>query len=559
MLVFNVVLIAVLIESPTARYYLLQRMDSIRKLLNNELSVFEPWQIMALSVGTSILAYQVFLFLFCGKDSLKKRIKLSTLRLIRRIPVISTKIKKELEKAKRGLRKEFLKSNQTVKPVCVLPSKGLSRGEVISYLEEINKALPGLDWRGGKVSGCAYNCSKEITDLTSEVYAKYSWTNPMHASVFPEIRKMEAEVVSFCVNLFNGGPEACGTVTSGGTESILLAMRAYRGLAYSRGIEYPEIIGSTATHAAFMKAADYFCMKFVAVSCDPLTRKVNLNKMKKAITSRTIVLIGNAPQYPYGVIDPIQDIAKIALKYKLGVHVDSCLGGFILPFMDKAGFPIEPFDFRVKGVTSISADTHKYGYSPKGSSVIMYSNNELRRHQFFVATDPEMGIYPSPTIAGSRPGGIVAATWATMMFMGMDGYVESTRKVVETTRWLAKEIHQIPGLYIVGEPLSCALGFNSKQFDIYRLNSAMSKKGWELNPLQFPPGLHISVTLLHTGEMATVLVSDIKSCVDEILRNPDDKLSSSAAFYGTSQTVSDRSIVSEVASFFMEVYYTTDS
>ena len=556
---FLALFLGIIWESPTARRQLLDEVGAIRTFINDYCNIFEPWQIIAISIGGTIFVYQIIQFVFCGRDSFTTRVKLRAFRVFRNLPFVRTKIKKELETSKQELKKELLKTTPQVVIHTTLPEKGLSREEILRELDGVD-TLSTFNWKKGKVSGCAYNCSEELTKVAHDVYGRYCWTNPLHINVFPEIRKMEAEVVSWCVKLFNGGPEACGTMTSGGTESILMAMRACRELAYARGIEYPEIVGSTATHAAFVKAANYFCMKFVPVACDPLSRKVNLKKMRNAITSNTIVLVGNAPQYPYGVIDPIEDIGKIALKYKLCCHLDCCFGGFILPFMEKAGFPIEPFDFRVKGVTSISADTHKYGYAPKGSSVIMYANAELRKRQFFVATDSEIGIYPSPTIAGSRPGGIIAATWATMMFMGVEGYVENTRKIVETTRWLAKEINQIPGLRVVGTPLACGLGFTSNSFNIYQLSSAMTKKCWELNPLQFPPGLHISVTVPHTQDgVAQALVTEIRKCVEEIMTNPDEKLSVSAAFYGTSQAVPDRSIISDVASMFMDVSYMTQA
>ena len=547
--------LAIIWESPTARSQFIEEIVCLKNYVNTFCIDYEPWQIMAATVGVTIFVYQIVQNVFYGRMSFTKRIKLWVFRQVRKFPLVKSRIESELKTAKKNLEKEMLDSPGVVTRQ-KLPQKGLKHEEILQELDTFD-TLSKYDWRKGKVSGCAYNCSEEITKIANEVYSRYCWTNPLHSAVFPEIRKMEAEVVSWCVNIFNGGPDACGTMTSGGTESILMAMRAYRQLAYSRGIEYPEIICSTATHAAFMKAADYFCMKFVPVPCDPLTRKVNLKKMKQAITSNTIVLVGNAPQYPYGVIDPIEEIGKIALKYNLGLHVDSCLGGFILPFMEKAGFPIEPFDFRVKGVTSISADTHKYGYSPKGSSVVLYSNSELRRRQFFVATDSQIGLYPSPTMAGSRSGGIIAATWATMMLMGVDGYVEKTKKIVQTTRWLAKEINQIPGLHVVGTPLSCGLGFASKELNVYSITTAMSKRGWEINALQFPPGLHISVTVIHTKEgVAETLLSALKECVEEV-RQYKGAPGGTAAFYGTSQSVPDRSIIADATSVFIEVCYMT--
>ena len=547
------VFLGIIWESPTARRQFLEEVYVVRSYINKSCKQYEPWQVIAVSVGITLILFQIYQFLFCADESLWNRTKFGVFRLVRRLPFVGSKITKELRETRKMIKKELFESSSSQTYHLSLPDKGLSHEEVLQELEKMDD-LPKLDWRKGRVSGCAYNCGDDITKLAIEVYGRYCWTNPLHIGVFPEIRKMEAEVVRWCAQLFNGGPRACGTMTTGGTESILMAMRAYRQLGYSRGIRRPEIICSRATHAAFIKAADYFCMKIVIVPVDPLTRKVNLKKMKQAITSSTVVLIGNAPQYPYGIIDPIEEIAKLGRKYNIGVHVDCCLGGFILPFMDKAGFPIEPFDFRVEGVTSISADTHKYGFAPKGSSVILYANENLRRRQFFVATDSEIGIYPSPSMTGSRAGGIIAATWATLMYMGVDGYVKTTRSIVQTARWIASEIEKIPGLYVVGNPQACAVGFASKELDIYRLSSLMSKKGWELSPLQFPPGLHISITILHTKDgVSELLIEGIKSCAAEIIKTPTEKFTGPAAFYGTSQTIPDRSIITDVASTYLEV------
>ena len=382
-----------------------------------------------------------------------------------------------------------------------------------------------IDWSKGWVSGAVYSGDPELTNLNTEVYRRFAWSNPLHTEVFPNVRKMEAEIIRWCVGLFNGGPDACGAVTSGGTESILMAMRSYRQLGYERGIKHPEIVCPVSTHAAFDKAADYFCMKLTHVPVDHLTRKVDLRAMARAISSNTVVLVGSTPQFPHGIIDPIEDIAKLAVKHGVGMHVDACLGGFILPFMARAGYPIEPFDFRVKGVTSISADTHKYGYCPKGTSVLMYSSKELRRRQYFMAPDWQGGMYGSPTMAGSRAGALVAATWATLIHMGLEGYVEATRKIVATTLELKAGINNIPGVYVLGDPKACVVSVGSKDFDIHLLSGAMTAKRWNLSVLQFPSSIHLSVTLLHTKEgVAKRLLSDMRECVGKIMLSPKAKL-----------------------------------
>ena len=278
--------------------------------------------------------------------------------------------------------------------------------------------------------------------------------------------------------------------------------------------------------------------------------------MARAITSNTIVLVGSAPQFPHGIVDPIQDIAKLARKHGIGMHVDCCLGGFILPFMEKAGFEIDPFDFRVKGVTSISADTHKYGYAPKGTSVLLYSNKALRQKQYFVDADWQGGVYATPGIQGSRAGCMIATTWATLMYMGEDGYVDATKRIITTTRNMIEGLEGIPGIRIVGKPQAMVFAIASDDFDVYHLVDSLSKKGWHLNVLQFPPSLHLCVTMVHTKEgVAERFVSDVKECVEGIMKMPKTKATGQASIYGMSASIPDRSIVNDLAKLYIDMTY----
>ena len=285
---------------------------------------------------------------------------------------------------------------------------------------------------------------------------------------------------------------------------------------------------------------------------------VDLKAMSKAITSNTIVLIGSAPQYPHGVIDPIQDIAKLALKHNVGLHVDCCLGGFVLAFMEKAGFKLDPFDFRVKGVTSISADTHKFGYTPKGTSVVMYSNKALRQKQYFVDPNWQGGVYATPGISGSRAGCLIATTWATLMYMGEDGYVDATRRIIKTARAIVKGLEGVAGIRLIGKPQAMVVAFESPDFDVFRLADALRLRGWYLNVLQYPPSFHLCVTMVHTKEgVADRFVNDVKECTAELLKDPKSKATGKAAFYGLSMSVPDRSIISEIAVEYIDMLYKT--
>ncbi|XP_020612836.1 sphingosine-1-phosphate lyase 1-like [Orbicella faveolata] len=523
----------------------------------------EAWEIVVNTVTycfyvwlvTEILRW-VIGWAFFREQSLKERVKKGVFKLVRRMPYIKDKIAREMQQTM----DEMGRSAFPVRPGetfhMTLPAKGMKEKELMKEIDDYLK-LGDVNWQEGRVSGAIYNGGKELTEVLTKVYSKYTWANPLHVDIFPDVRKMEAEVVQMCVNMFRGGKDACGTMTTGGTESILLACKAYREWAHERRIEKPEIVAPISIHAAFDKAAHYFNLKLVHIPVDEETRRCNIKAMKRAITKNTILLCGSAPQFPHGVIDPIEDMAKLARKYNLGLHVDACLGGFLVPFMKKAGFDLPPFDFTVEGVTSISCDTHKYGFSPKGSSVIMYSNKHLRRFQFFVAPDWQGGIYACPTIPGSRPGAVIASTWAAMMYFGESGYVESTRKIIQTRMKIEAGLRKIKGIYVLGKPEVSVVAFGSKDFDIYRLADALTKRHWHLNSLQFPSSIHICVTYLNTQVgVADHFVKDVRECTAEILKDSSVKTSGMAAIYGMSQSIPDRSIVSELACGFLDCMYT---
>lgn len=283
-----------------------------------------------------------------------------------------------------------------------------------------------------------------------------------------------------CLRMYNAPPSGAGTTTSGGTESILMACKTMREWGRrTRGISEPEIVIPASAHAAFDKAGEYFGMKVHHIPVDKLTRKVNIRGVARAINRNTVMVVGSAPNFPDGMIDDIPSLAALARKHGIGCHVDCCLGSFLVPFLEKAGLPSEPFDFRVDGVTSISCDTHKYGFAPKGSSVVMYRTAELRRHQYYVQPDWPGGVYASPSIAGSRPGALIAGTWAALMTMGDDGYTASARAIVGAARRIEQGIRdEIPQLQILGKPLVSVVAFASAGgVNIYEVGDKMSAKG----------------------------------------------------------------------------------
>ncbi|XP_037533756.1 sphingosine-1-phosphate lyase 1 [Nematolebias whitei] len=528
-----------------------------RRHINARCADLEPWQLIGASVFTTLGAMWLRGFLF-QQESLTSRIKKRCFRLIRKIPFIGVTIQRQLNKALDDMSLSLFTLKEGMSYMKELPSSGLSHSQVMDKIKEY-QTLNEVPWERGCVSGTVYWGDESLTKLLVKVYGDFAWSNPLHPDIFPGVRKMEAEVVRMSCTLFHGGPASCGTVTSGGTESILMACKAYRDMAYERGVRHPEILAPVSVHAAFDKAAHYFGMKLVHIPLDKKTMKVDVKAMRRAISKNTAMLVCSAPQFPHGIIDPVQEVAKLAVRYNVPLHVDACLGGFLIVFMDKAGFPLAPFDFRVDGVTSISADTHKYGYAPKGSSVILYKDTKYRQYQYFVAPDWQGGIYASPSIAGSRPGGIIAACWATMMYMGENRYVDATRKIVSTTRKIKTEIQKIKGVFVFGDPEVSVVAIGSDHFDVFRLSNALTSKGWNLNTLQFPSSIHLCCTVLHTQPgVADRFVHDVREQVGIIMKNPKEKTTGKGAIYGMAQSIPDRSLVTEISRAFLDCLYSTE-
>ncbi len=348
------------------------------------------------------------------------------------IPAVRDRIEREYDELMAGLEKSVKPYGEGFVSHSRLPETGLSRAEIIREMERLN-AIEEPRWKEGFVSGAVYHGGDEHIAFLNQVYALHSQSNPLHSDVWPSAAKFEAEIVAMTAHMLGAdrtSDRICGTVSSGGTESILLAMKTYRDWAREhKGITRPEMIAPTTAHPAFDKAAHYFHIKMIRT---PVGHdcKADVTSVRKALTRNTIVLIGSAPSFPHGVIDPIAELSELARQKGIGFHTDACLGGFLLPWARKLGYPVPDFDFSLPGVTSMSADTHKFGYAAKGTSVVLYRGLELRRYQYFTATEWPGGLYFSPTLAGSRPGALSAACWAAMMTMGEQGYLEAARRIL---------------------------------------------------------------------------------------------------------------------------------
>ncbi|XP_065874599.1 sphingosine-1-phosphate lyase isoform X1 [Euphorbia lathyris] len=413
-------------------------------------------------------------------------------------------------------------------------------------------------WQG-KCSGTVYIGGSESEghfSLINEACSMFAHTNPLHLDVFQSVARFEAEVVAMTASLLGSkekasGGEVCGNMTSGGTESILLAVKSSRDyMKAKKGITRPEMIIPESAHSAYDKAAQYFNIKLWRV---PVNKEfqADVKAIKRHINRNTILIVGSAPGFPHGIIDPIEELGELAFRYGICLHVDLCLGGFVLPFARKLGYPIPPFDFSVKGVTSISVDVHKYGLAPKGTSVVLYRNHDIRKNQFVAVTEWSGGLYVSPTIAGSRPGGLIAGAWAAMMSLGEEGYLKNTKAIMEVSKKLQERMMELPELFIVGKPDMTIVAFGSNVVDIFEVNDIMSSKGWHLNALQRPNSLHICITLQHVS-VINDFIQDLREAVQTVKANPGPIKGGLAPIYGAAGKIPDRGMVQELLVNYMD-------
>jgi len=520
-------------------------MEILKKLesqINGHYADYKPTGIVLEIVGAFALMYGIRLL---SNEDFRNAVVQKLFKSLKALPGVQGQIEKEKSKIRKLLHDKFEIKDQ--EKFLKLPEKGLSKEQILKLMKQM-KEKEDAYWKSGKISGGVYIADESHIDLMNQAYSMYSMSNPLHPDIWPSVRKYEVEIIRMTADMLNGDETIVGTVTSGGTESILMAVKTYRDKFQ---FSHPEMVIPITAHAAFDKAAAYFGIKAIHIPVDPKTMQVDVKAVERAITKNTIMLVGSAPNYPYGCIDPIEELASIAEKRGIGMHVDSCLGGFFLPWIKKAGFKIPNFDFSISGVTSISADTHKYGYTTKGTSVIMFRGEELRRFMYFVQPNWPGGVYSSPAIAGTKPGGLIACAWAALLKMGKDGYMAKAKEIYETAQQIKAGINKIPALHIVGESHSSVVAFGSKNFDIYKLGEALGKRGWNLNNLQNPNCIHVCVTA-PMAKLLDIFLKDLKECTEYVEQNPTAFSDGLAPVYGLASSFPDRAVIADVGKAFLD-------
>jgi glutamate/tyrosine decarboxylase-like PLP-dependent enzyme len=405
-----------------------------------------------------------------------------------------------------------------------IPDKGMAKEEILKILESYKRK--DLDWRTGKVLGYVYHPGDDAMDVINRAYVMYLTENGLDPTSYPSVLRLETELVGMIADLLRGDGNVAGNFTSGGTESIMMTVLTARGRARELrpDIKEPEMVLPHTAHAAFFKAAHYLDVKPVVVPVKDETFLADVDAMRAAVNENTILIVGSAPGYAHGVVDPIEELGKAALEKDVLFHVDGCVGGIHLSYMRLLGMDAPNFDFSVPGVTSISVDLHKYGYAAKNASLILYKNKQLRRYQIFACSRWPGYTVVNPTASSSKTGGPMAGAWAILHYLGNDGYKNIVKEVMDATNLLVEGIDGIEGLKVNGKPDMCMFSFYSTtdKLNVYRLADEMKVRGgWYLQP-QFARGnsksnIHISMSCA-TVNQAEALLKDLRKTVADLLK-----------------------------------------
>lgn len=441
----------------------------------------------------------------------------------------------------------------------VIPEHGRPAAEVLAEVRSFARREDAVGDEG-RVSGSLYCGDHDHYHALTEVFEEFAHANVLQRDMYPSATKFEAEIIAMAADMLHGeaaGDDVCGVVTSGGSESLVTALYTYREqAAKDRGVTRPNVVMPITAHVALDKGAHWLG---VEMRHAPLTNDyvVDVDAVADLVDDDTVAIVGSAGNYAHGLIDPIPELGQLALDRGIGLHVDGCLGGFLLPWIEKTGVAVPPWDFRVPGVTSISADTHKYGYALKGTSTLLYRTKALRAHQWFTYPDWPGGLYLSPGFAGSRSGGLIASTWASLVITGQEGYRDAAARIHGAARRIVVGIRDgIPELDVIGDPLFL-VAFRSDVVDVYLVNDELKRRGWRMNALQLPAALHFCVTRPNTSdEVVDAFLADLRASVQFAVEHSGEP-AASGAMYGFSGTAEGNATVEALMGGYLDAMHAT--
>ena len=435
-----------------------------------------------------------------------------------------------------------------------MPAQGRDAEEILGQLHDFKADDP--NYKDGKVWSLVYYLNEEHSQFLKDSYHSFACENGLNPTAFKSLKNFETQIISATAELLHGSEDVCGVVTSGGTESCLMAVKTYRDMARDkRRVKKPEMILPETAHVAWFKASEYFGVKIRLVPLlDDMTPDVK--KLEKLINRNTVMILGSAPEYPHGTIDPIETMGAIAERHQIPLHVDACVGGFILPFMEMNGEDLPLWDYRVSGVTSISADIHKYGYAAKGASTITYRSLDYLKYQMFVHQDWPGGVFASSALLGTRPGGAYAAAWATLQYFGKEGYQALASDTLKAVNQLKAGVCAIAELTLIGNSQGPLFAYQSTdpEVNIFAVGDQMDAKGWQVNRNQYPSGLHAMVTAQHL-KVVDQYLADLADAVATVKANPELAQQGGAATYGMMTHIPLRGMVKKkILDIYADLY-----
>lgn len=400
-----------------------------------------------------------------------------------------------------------------------LPKQGTDWGKLKTEME--TRGSHDVKWREGKTAVYVFNAGPDVAQVQKEAYTMFMSENGLGPMAFPSLKQMEDEVVSMGLGLLHGPEGSAGNITSGGTDSITMAVKTARDYARKeKGVTGQcNIVAPWSAHPAFDKAAKMMEIEIRRIPCADLL--ADPQAMEEAVDGNTIMMVGSAPCFPYGLIDPIEKLGALAERKKLWLHVDACVGGYIAPFVRMNGGDVPPFDFEVPGVMSMSADLHKYGYCAKGASTVLFRSEELRAHMIFDCADWPGGRMVTPTLAGTRPGGAIAAAWAVMNFLGEEGYRAKHRQVTNARETIETGIAKL-GFRVLGKPQLGIVAFGHDEVDPFAVWGKLFERGWFTSLTTEPKGLHLMLSPFHESVTDTYL-ADIEWALGEVKAGNEGK------------------------------------
>ncbi|MEP6969404.1 MAG: aspartate aminotransferase family protein [Betaproteobacteria bacterium] len=435
-----------------------------------------------------------------------------------------------------------------------LPENGRDPQEILAQLRHYGANDPA--YRDGRLWSLVYHLNDDLDAFLGQAYQYFASANGLNPTAFKSLKRFENDIIAITAALLHATPEVCGVVTSGGTESCLLAVKTYRDMARAtRGVRKPEMVIASTAHVAWFKASEYFDVRIRLLPLDALLH-ADASRLDSLINRNTVMVLGSAPEYPHGSIDPIAAMGAVAQRRGVPLHVDACVGGFILPFMEMNGIALPLWDYRVPGVTSISADVHKYGFAAKGASTITYRSLDILKHQMFVQADWPGGVFASAALLGTRPGGAYSAAWAALQYFGVSGYRELATRTSQAFGQLVAGIKGMPELCVLGQPTGplLAYGARDKAVNMFAVGDQMQSRGWQINRVQKPDGLHAMITARHLAVIDDYL-RDLQASVAAVRADPSLADSGEAATYGMLAHIPLRGMVrSRVLDMFANLY-----